>query len=311
MPTIEQSAPQVVADPAHPLPVVFRTILRNEQTDQHKTKLQMNAKAKYLLTCALSKSEYDKIISCDSAKEIWDRLQVLHKGTNQVKETKISMLVHQYEMFKMLDYENIDEMTTRFMHVINQLKALGKVYLNAKMVKKILRSLSKAQRPKVTAIQEAKDLNVLSLDALIGSLKTHEIELNETSDEVVKKGKSMALRSSQKKTSSSKAMKVAEESEKEEEESSEEDEDCDEIAHLAKRISKAWFRRKKKNLAPKKDKRGKLKQDEIICFECKEPGHIRSECPRLKKVSKKKITKKKAMMATWEDLDEDQENAES
>ena len=73
----------------------------------------MNVKVKYLLTC-------------DSAKEIWDRLQVLHEGTDQVKETKISMLVHQYEMFKMLEHENIDEMATRFMYMINQLKVLAK-----------------------------------------------------------------------------------------------------------------------------------------------------------------------------------------
>ena len=104
----------------------------------------MNVKAKYLLTCALRKSEYDKIISCDFAKEIWDRLQVLHEGTDQVKETKISMLVNQYKMLKMLEYENIDEMTTRFMHIINQSKALGKRCSNAEMVRKILRSLSKA-----------------------------------------------------------------------------------------------------------------------------------------------------------------------
>ena len=44
-------------------------------------------------------------------------------------------------MFKMLGHENIDKMTTRFMHIINQLKALGKRYTNAKMVRKILRSL--------------------------------------------------------------------------------------------------------------------------------------------------------------------------
>ena len=54
----------------------------------------MNAKAKYLLTCTLSKSEYDKITSCDFAKEIWDRLQVLHEGIDQVKGIEISMLVH-------------------------------------------------------------------------------------------------------------------------------------------------------------------------------------------------------------------------
>ena len=122
----------MVADPDQPPPVVVRAIPRSEWTNQHKARVQMNAKAKYLLTYTLSKSEYDKIISCDSAKEIWDRLQVLHEGTDQVKETKISMLVHQYEMFKMLEHENIDEMTTRFMHIINQLKPWEKSTLMQK-----------------------------------------------------------------------------------------------------------------------------------------------------------------------------------
>ena len=85
-------------------------------------------------------------------------------------------------------------MTTRFMHIINQLKALGKRYTNAKILRKILRSLLKAWRPKVTTIQEAKDLNVLSLDALIGSLKTYEIELNEASEESNRRSKSIALK---------------------------------------------------------------------------------------------------------------------
>ena len=95
----------------------------------------------------------------------------------------------------MLDHENIDEMTTKFMHIINQLKALRKRYSNVEMVRKILRRLSKAWRPKLTTILEAKDMNILSLDALIGSLKTHEIELNEVSEETTRKGKSIALKS--------------------------------------------------------------------------------------------------------------------
>ena len=75
---------------------------------------------------------------------------------------------------------------------------------------------------------------------------------------------------------------------------------------MAGRISKAWIKtKKKKGFVPKRDKKGKVKPDEVICFECKEPGHIRSECPRLKKSSKKNTPKKKAMMAKWEDLDEE------
>ena len=55
-------------------------------------------------------------------------------------------------MFKMLEYENIDEITIRFMYTINQLKALGKRYTNVEIVRKILRSLSKAWHPKEIAI---------------------------------------------------------------------------------------------------------------------------------------------------------------
>ena len=275
VPTIEQLAPQKVVDPEQPPPVVVKTIFRNQWTDQHKAKVQMNAKVKYLLTCAFNKSEYDKITSCDSAKEIWDRLQVLHERTNQVKETKISMLVHQYEMFKMLENECIDEMTTRLMHIINQLKAQGKKFTNAKMVRKILRSLSKTWRPKVTDIQETKDLNILSLDAFIGSLKTHEMEISEVPENSTRKWKSIALKSTQKKTKSSKAMKASEESEEDEEDSS----DDDEIAHLAKRISKARIKWKRKSFATKKDKKSKAKQDEVIYFECNKLGHIKSKSP--------------------------------
>ena len=214
-------------------------------------------------------------------------------------------------MFKMLGHENIDKMTTRFMHIINQLKPLGKRYTNAETVRKILRSLSKAQPPKVAAIQEAKDLTVLSLDALIGYLKTHEIELNEAIEESNRKGKSIALKSTQRKVSSSKAMKAVEELE-EEEESFDDEEEKDEIAHVGERISKAQIKRKKKKgFVPKKDEKGKAKQYEVICFECKKPGHVRSEYPKLKKNLKKNSPKKKAMMATREDVDKQQECTES
>ena len=78
---------------------------------------------------------------------------------------------------------------------------------------------------------------------------------------------------------------------------------------MARKISKAWIKRKKKGFVPKKDKKGKAKQDEVICFKCKEPGHVRSECPRLKKSLKKKAPMKKAMMTTWQDLDEEQKGS--
>ena len=60
-----------------------------------------------LLYCALSASEFNQIFTFSFVKETWDRLKVTHEGTNQVKESKISMLVQKYEMFQMKQNETI------------------------------------------------------------------------------------------------------------------------------------------------------------------------------------------------------------
>ncbi len=48
---------------------------------------------------------------------------------------------------------------------------LKKSYVASDHVRKILRSLSARWRPKITAIEEAKDLNILSVEDLVSSLK--------------------------------------------------------------------------------------------------------------------------------------------
>jgi hypothetical protein len=66
-----------------------------------------------------------------------------HEGTNKVKESKIGMLVHQYELFKMLPNESITSMFTRMTIITNSFDVLGRIYTNADIVSKILRSLPK------------------------------------------------------------------------------------------------------------------------------------------------------------------------
>ena len=68
-------------------------------------------------------------------------------------------------------------MYTRFTDIVSTLGALGKVFSINEKDKKIIRSLLKEWRPKRTAIEEAKDLNTLSLDDLIGSLISYEEDL--------------------------------------------------------------------------------------------------------------------------------------
>ena len=82
--------------------------------------------------------------------------------------------MRKYELFEMSDRETIMDMYTPFTHITNELKSLGKTFTTEEMVRKILRFLPKSWEAKVTAIQESKYLKTLSLDELVGNLRTYE-----------------------------------------------------------------------------------------------------------------------------------------
>ncbi|GJW81374.1 hypothetical protein Tco_0145349, partial [Tanacetum coccineum] len=67
--------------------------------------------------------------------------------------------------------ETIDSGFTRFDVIVTSLKSLVQDYSNKNHARRFLRALSLKWRAKVTAIEEAKDLDTLPLDELIGNLK--------------------------------------------------------------------------------------------------------------------------------------------
>ncbi|WRX26281.1 hypothetical protein QQP08_018768 [Theobroma cacao] len=125
----------------------------------------------------------NKVSSCTTVKQVWDKLRIIHEGTSQVKESKIALLTHNYEMFKIKPGEDITSMLDRFTNITNKLNQLRNPIPKHELVKRLLRSLSKTWKPKVTTIREAKDLNVITLDEIYGSLLTHELELKEEEEE--------------------------------------------------------------------------------------------------------------------------------
>lgn len=96
-------------------------------TNDEKTKVVYNFRAKHQLACALSRIKFHKIAQCQTGKEIWDTLIESHDDTDQIKESKINILIHQYEFFKMQEYESMEEMISRFIVIINDHKSLGKM----------------------------------------------------------------------------------------------------------------------------------------------------------------------------------------
>ena len=68
-------------------------VKKPEEVDSNNFKMmEKNAKAKKFLYFGLGPDEYTRISECESAKNIWEALQVAHEGTNQVKQSRMSYL---------------------------------------------------------------------------------------------------------------------------------------------------------------------------------------------------------------------------
>ncbi|GMI80846.1 hypothetical protein HRI_001753900 [Hibiscus trionum] len=181
-------------------------------------------------------------------------------------------------------------MFDRFSVIVNGLKGFGEIIPEDKLVRKLLYSLPESWDSNRTAIIEARDLKTLKLDALVGSLLTHEI---------MRKGREQEKKIMEKKEIEKKKVGIALKASQQESDSSE-DED-EEMAMLAKRFTRFMKSNRGRKFIRKGDFKSKSKEeeiDQITCYECKKPGHIRSECPELKKKSFGRKNKLKAQIAT-------------
>ncbi|GAV67735.1 zf-CCHC domain-containing protein/UBN2 domain-containing protein, partial [Cephalotus follicularis] len=147
--------------------------------------------------------------------------------------------------------------------ITNGLLGLCKVFGQDELVRKLLGCLNDEWEPKVTAIEESKDLKTMEIEELLGSLMTHEVN---------------------------------------EEELEEED-----YVLFEKRFTKFAKIHKARRFQKKNFNKGEgSKMDPPTCFECNKPGHIKVDCPQLKK---KKLFKKKALKA-WHLSDDESSDDE-
>ncbi|GKC98392.1 zf-CCHC domain-containing protein [Tanacetum coccineum] len=130
-------------------------------------------------------------------------------------------------------------------------QALNESFSSRNHVRKFLRALPTKWRPKVTAIEESKDLSTLPLDELIGNLKVYEVVLE----------KDLEISKGQKEKYKSLAFKARKASSDEEVSCSESD---DQEYVMAVRDFKKFFRRRGKFVhQPHDDKKNfwKIKED--------------------------------------------------
>jgi FtsZ-binding cell division protein ZapB len=193
-------------------------------------------------------------------------------------------------------------MFTRFTDIINSLIALGKVYTQVEMVRKLLRALTPDWEKKTTAIEEANDLSTLTVENLIGNLMAYEVQLEDRKRDTEPKNKKvLAFKASSSDTEDT-------------------DDDEEEIAMITRKFKK-FLKRGKFSSSNKV-----FDTNKVVCYGCNKPGHYKKDCPLQKskfkssnnfngfnknKYEQLKNKKKKALAITWDDSDQSSSDEEN
>ena len=97
--------------------------------------------------------------------------------------------------------ESFDEFYAKLKDIVNSALNLGETIPEPKIVRKVFRSLLEGFHAKITAIEELKDIDQISLIELVSNLQTYELGLTRIGK--MGKGKTMALKAKSSETDES------------------------------------------------------------------------------------------------------------
>ena len=163
-----------------------------EYTREDKQRISLSKRALCILLCSLNATEHSWVVGARSTHDVWKKLKVTHERTTQVKKVKVTMLVNQFENFRMLLEEIIQQMSERYNDILSKLALLDTNFTEEQKVDKILRSLPKEWQPKVTAINEFSSLVNINLKEFMGNFLTHEIKMKQLEKDEVNTKKNLS-----------------------------------------------------------------------------------------------------------------------
>lgn len=90
---------------------------------------------------------FESVIDSDTSKEVWDTIQTLCEGSEQVRKNKMQFLIQQYEHFYYIPGKGLSETFNRFQKLLNGLELYGRIYQVKDSNIKFLRSLPREWKP--------------------------------------------------------------------------------------------------------------------------------------------------------------------
>jgi hypothetical protein len=114
------------------------------------------------------------LVTKRTAKEAWDAVKMMRVGVDRVKRATAQRLRKEFEAIAFRDGETLDSFAMRITALVNHLRSLGDQVDEEKVVEKILREVPERYAQMACSIETLLDLSTLSVEELLGRLRSSE-----------------------------------------------------------------------------------------------------------------------------------------
>ena len=184
----------------------------------------------------------------------------MFEGTTSVKRTKLDMLASRFENMRMDEEEIVAQFSAKLCDISNECFALGKQYKEKKLVKKLKRSLPSKFESKISAVEEAHNLDEMAFDEFVGIVQAFELS------------KSYGKKEKKKEDPHGLALKGS---------TSE-----DHMSMLSRKFASYLKQREGRIKNGRRSDLGRS-SSKVQCYECNGFGHVRKQCANLLKQKKR------------------------
>ena len=94
-----------------------------DYTADEKEDASLDINLQLILVESLDPIMYNHVVNCKDGKHIWEIIETINEGTEEVRENRLEILTSEYEHFKSTSGEGISEVFERYNKLINNLNA--------------------------------------------------------------------------------------------------------------------------------------------------------------------------------------------
>ncbi|KAJ0938196.1 putative transcription factor interactor and regulator CCHC(Zn) family [Helianthus annuus] len=139
--------------------------------ENDKKAYELEKKAFATLTQALNKDIYHQFSYCKTTKTLWDALVARGEGNAAARKSRHDLLKKEFESFQFLENETLNDMTTRFYHLISEMCAYRVVSTQQDMVNRFADALPPKWSSFIELLKHTGTLDTVNIYEFIQKLE--------------------------------------------------------------------------------------------------------------------------------------------